>query len=53
MTCIYQQIKMTKRSLEKLLNGEIKGGPVTETLPAAVADSAEEVCRTLLDYKGK
>lgn len=53
MTCIYQQIKMTKRSLEKSLNGEIKGGPVTETLPAAVADSAEEVCRTFLDYKGK
>lgn len=51
LNSVLKQIKMTKRSLEKSLNGEIKGGPVTETLPAAVADSAEEVCRTLLDYK--
>lgn len=52
MTYTCQQIKITKRSVEKSLNGEIKDGQMTKILPAAIADSAKIVCRTLLDYKG-
>lgn len=44
---------MIKWFLEKLLNGEIKGGLVIKILFVVVVDLVEEVCCIFFDYKGK